>query len=282
MEKDTTVKNQNTGEPVQTRINSLFFDIDGTLTSFQTNDVPQSTRNAIAYCRSKGIKVAIATGRSPHEFDGVRDTLHIDFDAVVCMTGQVVYDQQTIYHQEPLSRQSVDALLAYLTVNPDISVNFSEREYGYLNQMSSAVRHLYDHLGKTAPHVVYDDPFSRLKNHDLYQFSMFVTPEIEKEVVQAVPGVRSLRWHPDFADFIPADGGKDKGIAALLDAWGLDRRGCLVFGDGENDIDMLDFAGISVAMGNASDLVKAHADYVTSSVDQDGVMNALRHLGLVE
>ena len=52
-------------------------------------------------------------------------------------------------------------------------------------------------------------------------------------------------------------------------------------GDGENDIDMLKSAGIGVAMGNAGDDVKAAADYVTDSVDANGIENALRHFGLL-
>ena len=61
---------------------------------------------------------------------------------------------------------------------------------------------------------------------------------------------------------------------ALPDSW--------MIGDGENDKDMLDFAGIGVAMGNAKDSVKAVADYVTDSVDEHGIENALRHFGLIK
>ena len=55
----------------------------------------------------------------------------------------------------------------------------------------------------------------------------------------------------------------------------------MAFGDGGNDIEMLRYAGTGVAMGNADDAVKAAADYVTTSVDDDGIMNALKHFGLI-
>ena len=55
----------------------------------------------------------------------------------------------------------------------------------------------------------------------------------------------------------------------------------MAFGDGENDKEMLEYAGIGVAMGNAKDSVKAVADYVTDSVDDNGIENALRHFGLI-
>ena len=56
----------------------------------------------------------------------------------------------------------------------------------------------------------------------------------------------------------------------------------MAFGDGENDMEMLRFAGIGVAMGNSSDPVKAAADYVTDTVDNDGIEKALRHFGMIE
>ena len=55
----------------------------------------------------------------------------------------------------------------------------------------------------------------------------------------------------------------------------------MAIGDGENDIGMISYAGIGVAMGNASDEVKNAADYVTDTVDEDGLANALRHFGLI-
>ena len=55
----------------------------------------------------------------------------------------------------------------------------------------------------------------------------------------------------------------------------------IAFGDGGNDISMLRFAGIGVAMGNAEDDVKASADYVTAGVDDDGIRKALSHFGLL-
>ena len=56
----------------------------------------------------------------------------------------------------------------------------------------------------------------------------------------------------------------------------------MAFGDGENDIQMLKFAGVGIAMGNADDEVKAAADYVTDSVDENGIEKALRHFHLID
>lgn len=90
-----------------------------------------------------------------------------------------------------------------------------------------------------------------------------------------------MRWCDTFADILPAGGGKPAGLAAMLDHLGLRREESIAFGDGGNDISMLEYAGVGVAMGNALPAVKAAADYVADSVDADGVEKALQHFGLI-
>jgi hydroxymethylpyrimidine pyrophosphatase-like HAD family hydrolase len=68
---------------------------------------------------------------------------------------------------------------------------------------------------------------------------------------------------------------------AILDHFGIPVENCMAFGDGENDLSMLVHAGIGVAMGTASDAVKAQADYAAPSVDEDGIAHTLSHFGLI-
>ena len=66
-----------------------------------------------------------------------------------------------------------------------------------------------------------------------------------------------------------------------MDYYSIDIDECMAFGDGGNDKEMLEFAKIGVAMGNASDDVKSIADYVTTDVDNDGILNALKHFNVL-
>ena len=77
--------------------------------------------------------------------------------------------------------------------------------------------------------------------------------------------------------------GANKGNALITVATqlGLDIKECIAFGDGGNDLSILKAAGIGVAMGNGNDDVKAVADYVTASVDEDGIWNALKHFNAI-
>ena len=66
-----------------------------------------------------------------------------------------------------------------------------------------------------------------------------------------------------------------------MEYFGLDRTEIMAFGDEDNDVEMIGFAGIGVAMGNGTGEAKEAADYVTASVDEDGVRKALQHFGIL-
>ena len=97
-----------------------------------------------------------------------------------------------------------------------------------------------------------------------------------------VPGCRAVRWSEEFVDILPATGGKVNGLQETLNHLGLTRENSIAFGDGGNDTEMLAFAGIGVAMGNAWPDARAAADYITTDVDKKGIWNALEHFGLLK
>ena len=100
-------------------------------------------------------------------------------------------------------------------------------------------------------------------------------------IKQLVKNSKAARWTTHFTDVIPKDGGKNTGIDAVIAHFGIKLEETMAFGDGGNDIDMLKHAGIGVAMGNAGENVKEIADYITTSVDDDGITNALKHFNVI-
>ena len=96
-----------------------------------------------------------------------------------------------------------------------------------------------------------------------------------------IPNCRAVRWTPVFADIIPKTGGKAVGIGAMLNHLGLDFSQCAAFGDGGNDIEMLQAAGIGVAMGGSAKEVIQAADFTTRPLEEDGVEYALEKLGIL-
>jgi hydroxymethylpyrimidine pyrophosphatase-like HAD family hydrolase len=93
---------------------------------------------------------------------------------------------------------------------------------------------------------------------------------------------KSARWDEYAVDIMPEDSDKAKGILAVLDYYGYKPENAMSLGDNPNDVEMLNFTGISVAMGNGVAEAKAVADYVTDDIDEDGWANAMKHFGLIK
>ncbi|MBM6699030.1 Cof-type HAD-IIB family hydrolase [Bifidobacterium pullorum subsp. saeculare] len=262
-------------------IKAVFFDIDGTLTSFVTHEVPASTIDAIHALRAKGVKVFICTGRSPVYMGVVLDALPVEFDGIVGLNGQYCADGSGFEDWLAMDPTDVATIVRWLDDHPSVACNFCERDRAYFDRVTDELRTTWAKLGRTAPKVELCDPHPRLADHAFYQISPYVDPATEAELLALCPNTAGVRWHPDFTDLIPAQGGKPRGMRRFMERYGWDRGQVMAFGDGGNDETMLAFAGIGVAMGNATAGPKAAADYVTDDVDHDGVANALRHFGVL-
>ena len=124
-------------------------------------------------------------------------------------------------------------------------------------------------------------PLDEVLRQRILQLTPFFSEEYERGIMQRIPSCTSGRWHPAFTDITAKGADKGEGIRTLAAHLGLDIQNTIAFGDGGNDISMIKAAGIGIAMGNALESLKQEADYITTTVDDDGVLNALRHFGLV-
>ena len=124
-------------------------------------------------------------------------------------------------------------------------------------------------------------PLEEVLQQDVLQLTPFFSAEYEKEIMARMPNCVSGRWHPEFTDITANGADKGKGILAMARHQGFDPKHTIAFGDGGNDTSMILQAGIGIAMGNAIEELKQQADYVTTSVDEDGIFNALQHFNVV-
>ena len=196
----------------QCRYPSRILRYHGTLTSFTTHTVPDSTIEAIHRLQAAGVKVLICTGRAPSQMHVVLDTMPVTFDGVVAFNGQYCFDDTGFFASQALDTADIEVILDWLDRHPDVVCNFGEKDYVYFNQSNDLLRATWSKLGKTAPTRYFEDPRTRALDHETFQISPFVGPELEAELVGLCSNVRGVRWHPDFTDLIPADGGKPRGI----------------------------------------------------------------------
>ena len=254
----------------------IFFDIDGTLVSFKTHSIPASTKTAIHQLKRKGIKVIISTGRAFRNIDNLED---MEFDGYITANGSCCIDSKgEIITQYLLSKESLGKLALFLEENP-FPCTFMTNIGNYINQTNDLTRSVYQLVNLPTPPI---KPVHEIIKHDVFQLSAFIDREQEAELLTHIlRDCDSSRWHTSFSDFNVKNCNKAKGMDVFLNHFDIDRTHTMVFGDGGNDISILKHAAIGIAMGNANDAVKAATNYVTDSVDEDGISNALKYFNVL-
>lgn len=262
---------QTASEPVR----AIFFDVDGTLISYNTHTIPPSALNALEKLRAKGIKLFVATGR--HSTEAEILSRYFKFDGFVSLNGQICYDEEGIFYKQSLPKEDVATVVEYVQEN-ELPCHFVRQEYIFTNLINHKVLEMCQLVDVSVPRLESAD--SALKT-DIYQIVAHMDKHQEQQLFARTKGVEATRWHPDFFDIVPKGGSKRVGIEKMLLHCGIPKKYTMAFGDGENDIPMFEAVQTSIAMGNASPVVQARANFVTKGVDEDGIVHALRHFKLV-
>ena len=256
-------------------IKAIFFDIDGTLVSHTKKDIPEGVLTALDELRAKGILLFIASGRHISEFPAL--PLHdYPFDGYVTQTGQICYNGafETIYEQ-PFTDEDTESLVRMFNEREIPIVLLNDRSL-YINFVNEYVVRTQNAINTPIP------PIDSYHGEKLYGATVFGESATIDRVEERLTASRATRWNRFAADIVLGEAGKENGIRKMLDHYGISRDEIMAFGDADNDLDMISFAGIGVVMGNGTERMKEIADYITASVDEGGVVEALRHFGLIE
>ena len=261
-------------------VRAVFFDIDGTLVSFKTHRMPESTRKALETLRGQGMKLFISTGRHELLIDNVDKSL---FDGIVSLNGQCVRIGDEVIHTNAMPVEDVRAAVAFVRKH-GVATIFEGVDFIRMNTVTDMARE-----GAALINLDLPEPtdISDIPNHPILQLIFFGNIEQEEAVLRGMPACEATRWMHLLCVIIlrggggPRGGGGRGGSRRGLDHYVFVREECMAFGDGDNDITMLRYAGIGVAMGNADAAVKAAADYVTTGTDASGIAKALRHFGML-
>jgi len=253
------------------KIKAAFFDIDGTLLSFETHAIPSSTIDTIHRLRAMGVKTFLATGRNGDSTQFLMDTGL--FDGQILINGQLCELDGECVFENPITPGDIEGAIAGVEAG-EYALGFLSGHESFVLKVNDFVVRACAYMGADIPRLAgFDEPFK----FPVHQIHCYGAPGVEEKLLQRTTNLTAVRWSPNFADVFSIGGGKDRGIEAICACLGISREETMAFGDGENDISMLEYAGIGVAMGNSSDRVKSCADYVTSTVDEHGVARAIEH-----
>jgi Cof subfamily protein (haloacid dehalogenase superfamily) len=253
----------------------VFFDLDGTLLN-EEKIIPESTKRAVRLLQDKGIYTVIATGRVPKMFDWILEELNID--SYVSINGQyVIFEGKEIY-SNPMDPEMLHDI-TNVAASKGHAIAYCNHQYVKVSEESHPfISTSFSTLKMDYPSV--DREF--YKHSPIYQGHLYCDIQDEQMYVQRYPEYSFVRWDSYAADILPKGCSKAIGIQKLLEAVGIKNEDSYAFGDGLNDVEMLASVGTGIAMGNAVPEAKAVADFVTASCSEDGILNGLISVGLLE
>ncbi|ALS78145.1 Cof-type HAD-IIB family hydrolase [Planococcus kocurii] len=252
----------------------LLLDIDGTLLDSHKK-LPASAKEALQQARLNGHDLAIATGRGPFMITSILEELKID--TYITFNGQYISHNNKVVHKQAIEAKMLNEILAYAEQRNHPIVFMNEEKMVSSIDFHPDIEESIQTL--KIPHPETEKDFHL--NHEVYQALVFCEKEEEQQYHDAFKEVDFVRWHRVSCDISPKGGTKASGIKKLIRATGHSIEDTIAFGDGLNDLDMMDVAGYSVAMANGHEETKKRASYVTEHVDNDGLAKAFKHLKLI-
>lgn len=263
------------GEMSMSKIKAAFFDVDATIYYHHIHDIPKSTKNALMRLKKQGIKVGIATSRCRYELKNMPKFFReFPFDAIISDGGALAMEQDSVIVKHLIEPALMERIIAF--------ANARQRTFRY-----STVTH--DYFANTPRQVDKDiffqlylnTPIIKAYDHDeVLNVLIYVKDQKERDDLKLLLHGVSFVDHGPVIEINSGQIDKSDGVKALADHWNIKIDEIIGFGDGENDVHLLQSCGIGVAMGNGCEAVKQAADFVTKRIEDDGVDFALRHFGL--
>lgn len=260
----------------------LFFDIDGTiLTEGEHRYIPESAKKAIRQLQENGHLCFINTGRSWSEIN--ENISNLGFDGFVCGCGTYIRYHDEILLAKKLPPELTDRVMEQLEhcrlewlLEGEHAIYYSTEPY------TTHIGDFHREYHQLFPDACVDlPPETRGLHFD--KFCICIRPDSDlssfmdyfKEEFTFID-----RGH-GFYEVVPTGCSKASGIQFLMDHFQVPLEDTIAIGDSTNDMPMLEFAGLSIAMKKSDPVVLETVDYVTDTVENDGIYKAMEHFGLI-
>ena len=249
-------------------------DIDGTILIPEGN-FTESVKKCIKELSKKGIKVVLVTGRMNAAAELIAKDLELETPVISYQGGLVKYNGETLY-KRCLTEEQAQRVIDWAN-SENIHLNLYNDDILYSETICPEIERYCNNL-----HTKYTiKNFCDIKKDSVNKLLAidYNNPEkinrLEKELPKVFPDLYIIKSTPYFLEFSNKEGSKYCAVKFLQKYWGIDEAETLTIGDQNNDIALLKAGGIKVAMGNATEELKAVADYVTDTVFNDGFVKAM-------
>ncbi len=255
-------------------IRIAFFDVDGTLIDMQKKQISENTLKMLHALQKSGILICLATGRPPASLPKIEG---VKFDAYLTCNGSLCYNDRGIIFRDPIPAADVRQVIRNAAaLGRPVSLANSDRlaANGYDVDLA-------DYYAIVRLKLTVAEDFEDVARGDVYQIMLGCRDYDYPALLQGTSGTTITASWDRAADIIPANSGKGTGVQKILEYYGLKKEEALAFGDGNNDLEMLQSVGTGVAMENASPKLKAVATDFCGHVAEDGIYHYCIRRGLI-
>ncbi|MDD5017737.1 MAG: Cof-type HAD-IIB family hydrolase [Eubacteriales bacterium] len=252
----------------------IAIDIDETLLTHE-GTIPQRVMQAIQKAKNKGIYVVLCTGRTKKGAQKFYDTLELD-TLLISAGGAEVFDADgKILYAQPIDPSLVKQILAYAYENGIHAQVYIDGELVYKEKSgySKQYEKSYGYPGIVMSDIMEQERIITPKV--LYVTEQGRIKDIKNQVGKLFPTLTITRSLPTYLEFMHPDVDKGKALAYVADYYHIDRSDIIAVGDNEIDIPMLQYAGLSAVVANASRSVQKAADIVCASNQEGGVADVI-------
>ncbi|MDC2867412.1 MULTISPECIES: Cof-type HAD-IIB family hydrolase [unclassified Bacillus (in: firmicutes)] len=252
----------------------VFFDVDGTLTHHENGSISNNTKEAIKALKNKGIRVVAATGRPLSMCDEIRE---LGVDTFITANGAYVKHNQEVLHKVPIDKNIIREVVEFASIE-NTGLSFFTEDFSMNGVEDKAILKA---LNETLSLNTYPTTNKHIYNQEVYLMCLYASDETVEKYIHKFPHLTFSRWHPFVLNVLQEEVSKSLAIKSVLRYFGIDKSEAVAFGDGGNDIDMLELVGLGIAMENGNEQLKTVADFVTKKSSEDGIDFALRKYGII-